>query len=176
LEWEEKMRGLILLAVSVVIASVAHADTYQWTDSHGVLHFTDSLDKVPANYLKKVRKVDVNPVIQENRQPSQQRQNSLTPTVKNIFGGHDQEWWRSSFMRLRIEIKNIQDGLPEKKTGLTDLRRKYVIYNKPSTRIAYNELYEDIEKDEARVVELQKQLADLDDAAAKAGVPMEWRR
>ncbi len=34
----------------------------------------------------------------------------------------------------------------------------------------------EISNDEARITDLQKQLADLDDAATKAGVPQEWRK
>jgi len=158
------------------MVAVAHADTYEWTDSQGGLHFTDNLDKIPANYLNKVRKVDVKPVIQEKEQPSQLEQKSIAPHAQKLFGGHNEMWWRSSFDSLRKEIKNIQDGLPEKKKGLNELRRNYVIFSKPSTRIAYNDLNADIEKDEARVTELQNRLADLDNSATKAGVPMEWRQ
>ena len=170
------VRGFILLVGIMVMAAVTHADTYEWTDSHGGLHFTDNLDNVPTNYLHKVRKVDVKPVIQEKEQSSQPEQKSIAPHAQNLFGGHDEMWWRSSFNALRDEMKNIQDGLPGKKKGLNELRRNYAIFSKPSTRIAYNDLYADIEKDEARVAELQKRLAELEDAAAKAGVPMGWRR
>jgi hypothetical protein len=170
------MSGFILLVGILVTAAVAHAVTYEWTDSNGGLHFTDSLDKVPATYLDKVRKVDVEPLNQEKVQPSQSEQNSVAPPPQNLFGEHDETWWRSSFRALRDEMKNIQDGLPGKKEILSEQRRKYFIFSKPSDRIALNELNADIQKDEARIAELQEQLATLDDTAAKAGVPKEWRQ
>lgn len=173
---EVRMRGFIFFVGLMVIAAIAHAVTYKWTDSSGGVHFTDNLDKVPAKYLNKVRKVDVDTEIPKNEQPSRLEQKTIAPPAQKLLGGHDEMWWRSSFKVLRGEIKAIQNGLPGKKDELSNLRRKYVIFNKPSTRVAYNELNADIEKDEARIEELQKQLATLDDAAAKAGVPMKWRR
>ncbi len=126
------MKSFILLIGMLVMCAVAHATTYEWTDNQGGLHFTDNLDKVPARYLNKVRKVDVQPVIQEREQPSQPAQQSIAPAAQNIFGGHDEMWWRSSFKALRDEMKSIQDGLPGKKEKLAELRRKFSIFNKPS--------------------------------------------
>jgi hypothetical protein len=170
------MRSFILFIGILVMCAVAHAATYEWTDNHGGLHFTDNLDKVPAKYLNKVRKVDVQPVIQEREQASQPAQQSIAPAGQNIFGGHDGMWWRSSFKGLRDEMKQLQDGLPGKKEKLAELRRKYFIFSKPGTRTASNDLDAEIANNEARISDLQKQLADLDDAATRAGVPQEWRK
>ena len=158
------------------MTAVAHAATYQWTDSQGGVHFTDNLDKVPANYLNKLRKVDVQPVIQEKEQPSQPAQTLTAPAAQKNFGGHDEMWWRSSFKARHDEMKNIQDNLPGKRDRFNELKRKYFIFGKPSYRKAFYDLNAEIGKDEARITDLQKQLDDLDDAAAKAGVPTEWRK
>jgi hypothetical protein len=171
------MRNFILLVGIMVIAGIANAADYEWTDSQGGLHFTDNLDKVPANYLNKVRKLDLKPVIQEKEQPtSQPEPKSVAPVAQNLFGGHDETWWRSSFKALRDKMKGVQDNLPGKRDRLNELRRKFYIFSKPTGRIAYYEMYAEIGKDEARITDLQKQLADLDGAAAKAGVPQEWRQ
>jgi hypothetical protein len=167
------MKSFILLTGILVMCAVAHATTYEWTDNQGGLHFTDNLDKVPAKYLKRVRKVDVQPVIQ---QPSQPPQQSIAPAAQNIFGGHDEMWWRSSFKALRDDMKSIQDGLPGKKEKLAELRRKFSIFNKPGFRRASNDLDAEISDDDAQITNLKKQLADLDDAATRAGVPQEWRK
>jgi hypothetical protein len=160
----------------MVMATIANAADYEWTDNQGGLHFTDNLDKIPAKYMNKARKLDVQPVIQEKEQPSQPEQKSIAPATQNLFRGHDEMWWRSNFRTRRDEMKSIQDNLPGKRDRLNELRRKHFIFSKPGARIAYNDMYAEISKDEARVTELQKQLADLDDAAAKAGVPREWRQ
>lgn len=169
------MRGFILLIGIMVMATVAHASTYEWTDNQGGVHFTDNLDKVPAKYLKKVRTVDLQPVIQEKEQSSQPARKSIAPEAQNLFGGHDEMWWRSSFKSLRENIKNIQDNLPGKRDRLNELRRKRAIYQKPGDRIAYYDMLNEIERDEARVTQLQKQMTSLESEAAKGGVPHEWR-
>lgn len=170
------MRSFVLLIGIMLMAAIVHATDYEWTDDQGGLHFTDNIDRVPAKYLNKVRKLDVKPVIQKEEQPSQAEQKSITPAAQKLFGGHDEMWWRSSFRALRDEMKGIQDNLPGKRDRLDELRRKLYIFSKPSARIAYNDMYAEIGKDEKRITELQKQLADLDNAASKAGVPTDWRQ
>jgi hypothetical protein len=170
------MRVFILLIGIMVMAAAARADTFEWSDSQGGVHFTDDFDNIPARYKSKARKVDVEPVLQKEEQTSEPAAESETQTTENLYGGHDELWWRSSFKGLRDEMKTIQEGLPEKRDKLDELRRKLYIFSKPSGRIAYNGMYKEIKNDEARIVELQKKLADLDNEAAKAGVPLEWRQ
>ncbi len=47
---------IFIMTVCVILATAltAPAQTYRWTDGQGVLHFTDSLESVPAKYRKKV--------------------------------------------------------------------------------------------------------------------------
>ncbi len=172
-----KFLSLLIGILMMAVAGAAHADTYKWIDSEGGLHFTDNLDRVPAKYRNKVQKMDVTPVIEKREEPSPQP--AVAPPSRgavSLYGGHDGMWWRSRFTSLRDEIKGIQDGLPGKREKFTTLHRKYVIYSKPSDRVASNEINAEIKRDEARIEELQKQLAELDGEAAKAGVPTEWRR
>ena len=35
------------------LAGSAQAETYRWTDDAGVVHFSDSYDKIPARYQQK---------------------------------------------------------------------------------------------------------------------------
>ena len=169
------MRIIFLLAGVMAIATVAVAGVYEWTDSQGGVHFTDDADKIPAKYRSKAREKELQPVTEIKDEPAA----AITPTVQNSpssYGGNDEMWWRASYSALRDEMKNIQDNLPDKRAKLTELRRKREIYQKTSGRIAYYGMLKEIERDEARVKELQQELADLDIKAAKAGVPLGWRQ
>jgi hypothetical protein len=169
------MRIIFLLAGVLAMANVALAGVYEWTDSQGGVHFTDNADKIPAKYRNKAREKEMQPAIEIKSEPAQ----AGTPTVQSTpspYGGHDEAWWRASYSGLREEMKRIQTNLPDKRDKLTQLRRKREIYQKPSGRIAYYDMLKEIERDEARVTELQKELADLDEKAAKAGVPLAWRQ
>ncbi len=167
------MRIFILSIGIMVMAAVALADTFEWTDSQGGIHFTDNIDKVPAKYRDKAQKVDVQPIIQGEGKTAP---TPATPAAQNLYGGHDGAWWRSRFSALRNEMKAIQDGLPAKRAQFTNQHRRYIIFNKPQDRLAQNDLNDDIKKDEARIEEIRKQLDALDIEASKAGVPLEWRQ
>jgi DNA repair exonuclease SbcCD ATPase subunit len=93
-----------------------------------------------------------------------------------LYGGHNEEWWRSAFAKIREELKTIQDKLPEEKQDLEAARRKMAIYQYPKYRQAYYDLKSEIEKDEARIEELNKQLESLDNDASRAAVPLDWRK
>lgn len=174
---EVAMRIFILLTGVMVMVAAADAATYEWTDSQGGAHFTDDADNIPAKYRNKARELVVTPAMAAPSQPQQDQ--TVSPVVRenlSSHGGHDEMWWRSSFRSLRDEMKNIQENLPVKRDQLLELRRQRTVYQKPGERIAYFNKLREIERDEARVTELQKQLDDLDTNAAKAAVPLEWRQ
>jgi hypothetical protein len=111
--------------------------------------------------------------------PSQPQDQNVSPAARengSSHGGHDEIWWRSSFQSLRNELKTIQENLPGKRDQLPGLLYQRKIYLKRGERIAHYDKLREIERDEARVTELQKQLADLDNEASKAAVPLEWRQ
>ena len=170
------MRIFFLLTGVLFMVAAADAATYQWTDSLGGVHFTDNADNIPAKYRNKAREVAVTPEYEAPAQPQKQIDSPAAREKQSSHDGKDEKWWRSSFQALRNEMKIIQDNLPEKKAQLEELRRLRTIYQKPSGRIAYYDKLNEIEQDEARVAELQKQLADLDTKASRAAVPMEWRQ
>ena len=167
---------LLMVCVMVMAAASANGEIYKWTDSQGGEHFTDNSDKIPAKYRHKAREMDVSPVIQKTEQATSAEQKTATPAEEKLFGGHNEKWWRSRYKALRGEMKGIQDNLPEKRDRLNELRRQLYTFSKPSGRIAYNDMYAEIGKDEARITDLQKQLQDLDTSAAKSGVPLDWRQ
>jgi hypothetical protein len=158
------------------MGAAADAATYEWTDSQGGAHFTDDADKIPAKYRNKARELVMTPAIVA---PSQPQDQIVSPAVRenvSSHGGHDEMWWRSSFQSLRDELKTIQENLPGKRDQLLEQRFHRTIDQRKHGWSEYNDKLMEIERDEARVTELQKQLADLDTEASKAAVPLEWRQ
>lgn len=170
------MRSLLLLLM-VLLAGAGQAATYEWLDAGGVVHFTDDPGNIPEKYRDKAKK-------QENGIQNIIPEPAAPPAAATVTGGmteganagHDQQWWRSRFAELRNEIKGVREGLPQKKEKLDALRRKRVIFQRGSDRVAYNDLAKEIASDESHLQELEERLADLDQQAAKAGVPLEWRQ
>lgn len=177
--------SLVLIIAAMGVAGPSWGETYEWTDSKGVVNFTDDLDKVPAKYRTKVRERESirseegavppsggsEPVIQQTGKtppPS-------SPSVM-VYGGHGQGWWRGQYASLRQGIKAIESSLAEKRDKLAELKRKRIIYQRTRDRVAYNQLEAEIKGDEAQLKEVQERLSALDDEAGKAGVPQDWRQ
>ena len=168
---------LLLLMVLLAGAGTGQAATYEWVDAGGVVHFTDDPGNIPEKYRDKAKKL-------ENGIPNIISEPAAPPAAPTITGGmteganagHDQQWWHSRYTELRNEIKGVREALPQKKEKLVELRRKRVIFQRGSDRVAYNDLAKEIAADEARLQQLEEQLAALDQEAAKAGVPLEWRQ
>lgn len=171
----------ILLTVTLLLGMIgmAAAVTYEWKDNRGVIHFTDNPDKIPKKYRNRV--VERESITGEKEvAPKQDQQpkkdDAPAPAATRAYGGHDEEWWRNSFQVLRDKISEVENGLAEKREKLKILRHRKIVYTKPSDRIAYNKLNADIEKDEARLKELEDKLAARQAEAIRMEVPQEWRK
>lgn len=174
------MRRFLAAALVVGLccfASVLQAAVYEWVDDKGVVNFTDNADKIPSKYMGKAKekspensRITVTPSSTVDAPPVEKS------GADGSFGGFSKGWWKSRFSELRDEKKSIENSLLVKKEELNTLRRKKVIYQRGSDRIAYNEQHEEIARDEARIKELEEKLLALDADAAKAGVPFEWRQ
>lgn len=62
------MKKLILFLL--LLAPAAHAETYQWTDSAGTVHFSESLAEVPAGYRKSAKALGINTSAGSSAAPS----------------------------------------------------------------------------------------------------------
>lgn len=171
-------RIFIVLALLWGASTVSsYAAVYEWVDDKGISNFTDDLDKVPAKYRQKMKKQELD-TRGEVRAPSVQQpveQVSLPPVSPELPGGHDQAWWNSQFNAIKGEMKVISDNLPQKRDRLAVLRHKRVVFQRGSDRKAYFDLSSEIERDEARLKELQESLAGLEAEADRLAVPKEWR-
>ena len=51
-----------LLFILLLAATVAHAETYKWTDSGGTVHFSESLGEIPAAFRESARPLEMGEV------------------------------------------------------------------------------------------------------------------
>jgi hypothetical protein len=180
---------LLLVAFVLSFSGSSNADTYQWTDSQGVVNFTDNPDNVPKKYRTKAKvtptvdsaKGTQNPAAAEalpdtGRKPEIPATTPAASGGAKLYGGHNEGWWKSRYSSLRGEIKNLQDNLPAKRDDLEKLRRKLTLYTYARNRVAYQEKLAEVQRDEERIKALTDQLASLDTEAATAGVPFDWRQ
>jgi hypothetical protein len=180
------MKFLLLVLLPVfLLAFPVCAAVYEWKDENGVVNFTDDPANIPAKYLKRVKKrpsitvespVSVPPPASEGSEKSPVEEQGPSRGNKVLFGGHDEQWWRNEFSTIRNEMKVIQEKLPGRNEALAQARRKFTIYQSPQYRKAYYDLLGEIQMDEARLTELGGMLEALETEAARAEVPLEWRK
>lgn len=176
---EDVMKSIPLIFMAVLLISVpAFAALYQWKDDNGVMNFTDNPASSPAKYLKRVKKrPSINAeAVETVSAPAPAPAEAGQGGTGALYGGHDEQWWRSAFGALRDELKNIEDALPAKRNDLEQARRTMTMYTYPANRQAYYDKLAEINRDEARIRELNDQLEKLDIEASKAGVPFDWRK
>jgi len=175
-----KTASLVLLVLLQLLPPCADAAFYQWTDAKGVEHFTDNRNKIPKKYLKKARKLETaepSPAKEQAATPQlPQQAPQLTGAQSSEPGGHGERWWRQRFAELRGQLATLEAGLSQKQEKLVELRRKRAIYVRIKDREAVNAMQDEISADEVRVNDTRNRIGALEQEAAKAGVPAEWRR
>jgi hypothetical protein len=195
------MRLILLVLVSIFACSAAWATVYEWVDGQGVVHMTDEPEKVPDQYRMKMKTREMD--TREVQAPLPAAAEKTAPVVQEkkaeLYGDQDEGWWRTSFKTIRDELKRLRAKLPAKKEVLPQLHRRWVISmgkmpgqgqsaDNPNSyitdsslstpgqrRIDYYNQKNEIEKDEARISELEQQLAALEARADWFGVPAGWR-
>jgi hypothetical protein len=176
-----RMVQTVIACTVVLMCSSAWATVYEWVDNKGIVNMTDNPDNVPARYRKvmKVRDIDAgeSTAPDEGSKTPAPSPDAAIPTSREavLYGGHNEGWWSSAFREARDNIKKLNDQIAGKKKNLEELHRKRVLYQKPSDRVAYYALSDEIAKNEEQVKALQKNLDDLDASADAAGVPQSWR-
>lgn len=156
-------------------AGSAFAVIYQWEDNQGVVNFTDNPDQIPAKYRKKARVLEMAPDASQSSSGKNMGRGAGQVAAPNNDSQRE-AYWRNQFGLLRREKKDLEDGLERKRDQLVELHRKRAIFQRVSDRLAVNQKEEEIRRDENRIKEIEKQLADLDIQAAQEAVPLEWRK
>jgi len=155
---------------------------FQWVDGQGVTHFTDNPDTIPERYRKRAQKLELSGEPAASRPAAAEPHPQPPPPTaqpeapSGDYGGHPEAWWRDSFSLLRGELDTLQKDLADRQTKLVALRRKRALYMRAQDREAVNAMQDAINADEVRLAQLQNQLAELEQRAAKAAVPVQWRR
>lgn len=174
----------VLVALFLMSFAVpAMAETYTWTDDRGTMNFTEDYGRIPKKYRKKARKVGEEnaapPAVETGEAPAaikpalpvetkEQAPEAVKGEKKAQYGGKDGEAWRNEFGKMRADLKAAEDQLVESRSRLDDTSRM--------SRSEYLSLQYSIRNIEKRVLELRKQLQELETEATKAEVPAELRQ
>ncbi len=166
----------LLLAFFFFTASYALADLYQWQDKEGVIHITDSLEKVPEGYRDKVKVYETAPM--ETSPEAETRPEALAPERGvELYGDQTLEWWRQTFARKRDEAQMMEATVTSKRQFIDIFERgrgfgQTFGMNEIET---YSRYKKELPEDQNRLTALRDELEDLRRKARIAGVPRDIR-
>jgi hypothetical protein len=175
------------LAILLALASGAGAaGIYQWTDSKGVVHFTDDPGKVPKKYHDTV--LEVQPPDEES-EPNGTPSPEGRPTSKPVPApdadeyspseavdayGHNRDWWRQRVQEWRDKKAEAQAKLADAQERLG---RERFLNQTAGNMKRIQDISAEVSMFEEQVREAEHMLAEeLPDEARKAQAPPGWLR
>jgi hypothetical protein len=165
---EERYMKRLLVAMLLLFPLTAMADTYEWTDEGGTLHFAEDLGKVPKKFRKKAKVIAEETGIPQTsilgETPAAEKpKGAEEPQKKKVYGGKDESAWRRDFGSARRELQNGESNLSELQTRLNDTSNM--------SRSEYLSIQNSIKQQEIHVQGLRRKVDQLQESADRAGVP-----
>jgi hypothetical protein len=163
----------LLVALLLAYPLSAMAQTFEWTDQHGDIHFTDDRGKIPKKYRKRARTLGDDsgqPVISETTEPTKKKgaKGEDAGQGKNLYGGKDEAAWRNEFKGAKGAVQRTKADIAEVRGRLADTSNM--------SRSEYLSLQATVNHLQSRLEGQQKKLDQLQESADKAGVPADFRQ
>ncbi|GAM11596.1 hypothetical protein OR1_03912 [Geobacter sp. OR-1] len=173
---------LVFLMQMLIHENDSIAAMYKWEDSSGVVHFSDDPASIPAKFRNRVKNLEPKeveiPSDTTTETTVKPEQNELQQPSRPETSGLDKgkEYWQVRYQSILGEMTRLKDGLKGKREQMNEYRRKWLVTQRRVERQAFNQMENEINQDEERIKELEKNLEALDVEAARNAVPFEWRR
>ncbi len=170
---------IVIVALTVLFAGYAKADLYHWKDKKGVVHITDSPEKVPEEYRGKMKTRKTPPPTSQSVETNapEAARDAQAPLSEELYGDHQLEWWRDALVRSKNEISGLEATIAEKKlfnSKFVAQRRIKLVYDQNDLE-TYERHLTEIPSDESQLVRLKEERAELLRKATNAGVPRNIR-
>jgi len=174
------MRRIVLLVMFsiVVTAAQARAEFYQWTDRDGRQFYTNEKEKIPAEYRKTARPVEVR---DDRVSTAQQPAGGPSPAVRvgehKDKNGRGEAYWRKRADTLRRQIRGQQseyDRIVKQERDDEERPKKQSDKSRKKTQSSRDRKKAKIEK---KIAHLQHELdVQLPEEARKADAYPGWVR
>lgn len=181
------MKKILLSALFLLFsAGLASADLYQWKDESGIIHITDSMEKVPSKYRDEVRVFKESPKdstapedapAQDDAVIESDEQLPLDVPGEELYGGETLDWWSETLKEKRAEIDALQASVDSK----TDFMRVFEggrrfgqLYEAEDVD-KYKSYQKEVPQELTKLKTLKENYAGLKERARRAGVPEDIR-
>ena len=153
---------------------------YQWTDGTGVVHITDSLDKVPKPYQSNARRLEAAP--EEGAAPDRSRQQGTAPSAGSAEEEHEarqKALWQQRLSGAKQRLAGAEQRYRELEQRRTALLGQWgtPAYAPPAARIEAERLSEEMKGVQKEIDNARNEVeVVIPEEARKAGVPPWWLR
>jgi hypothetical protein len=175
----------LLVSVLPVLAQTGGGEEkqsyiYEWTDGKGVVHLTDSLDKVPKPYRPHARRLEAAP--EEGAAANQPRQQGASSPAGNAE--EQREAQQKALWQRRVSAAKQRLATAEQHYREIDQRRTYLLgqwgtpaYAPPEARIEAERLAEEMRSVQKEIDDARNEVeVEIPEEARKAGAPPGWLR
>jgi len=153
---------------------------YEWTDGAGVVHLTDSLDKVPKPYRPQARRLEAAP--EERVAPNQPRQQGASSPAGNAE--EQREAQQKAMWQQRVGAAKQRQAAAERHYRELEQRRTYLLgqwgtpaYAPPGARIEAERLAQEMQSVQKEIDDARNEVeVVIPEEARKAGAPPGWLR
>ncbi|MBN2496086.1 MAG: DUF4124 domain-containing protein [Deltaproteobacteria bacterium] len=184
-----------LLALSSLLDLSARAQAYRWTDSDGVVHFTDNPYELPEPMRSKTLR-ELERIREEEKkrrqetgepvQPPQPKREQIAdsppsrprlppgPEVKKLRP-QDKQRWKNRMRKARDAVSNLERRCAELEGGLLQARRQQLLFGRPAQAAIDSQA--ELDKCRQQLAAAKKHLEEeLPEKARRAGIPPGWLR
>jgi hypothetical protein len=181
-----KITGLLLVASLLFLGAAAWAQEgsgglFTWTDKDGVVHMTDSLDKVPKEYRSKTQRTGNGasgaPVVPEAQSPT-------APATSDQGRGSDaalKAQWQSRMLDAKRKLQNAENNYQQLEKRKSDLQAQWgssgAALPPQDVLDQVKQLDVDMSQAKAEINNARDQINNvIPDEARRAGIPPGWLR
>jgi len=154
---------------------------YEWTDSKGVVHITDGLDKVPQKFRAGARRRESLPAAgsAEDRSGQQGISETVRPSEQEEIEADQKAEWKQRLSMAKQKLAGAEKrhrDLDQKRAALQGSWE--IPANAPaSVRVEIEQLDQEMQRVQREIDEARNEVSVvIPEAARKAGVPPGWLR
>ena len=181
-----KMNGLLIVASLLFLGAAARAQEgsgglFTWTDKDGVVHMTDSLDKVPNEYRSKTQQTGKGA---SGGNVEQEVQSPTAPATSGQGGGNDaalKARWQSRMIDAKRKLKIAENNYQQLEKRKSDLQAQWgssgAALPPQDVLDQINHLDVDMSHAKTEIDNARDQINNvIPDEARRAGIPPGWLR
>lgn len=195
-----------VLAILVSTAAARADDVYVWVDGSGETHYTNDIASIPEKSKRTVRKLEGPPEAVAPRsaipgveldkpaakepepppkQPAAEQPPPPQPIEESVQVPRDdekvsEEQWRNMFRKANERVRRAERKTQRTREALAKLPGQDLTSYDYAGNIVVDSRYQSLkvqlEEDEFALNSAREELHDLERAAAREAIPLEWRR